>query len=186
MRVFIAADVSAKVGIIKLQQEIMSNTWSSSEASPVERNNFHFVLMFLGEQDEGMVGRIKAKLLELKFEPIWLTYTGITGHPEPDSASTIGLGVDEQSGWQLTDLAAKVASKMKEVGLEPDKPFVPRITIFHAKDRPLEVGRAFAKYRGKTFGSDLVDKIHVRKTNSSPPGRFYSDVFTVNAVKKQP
>lgn len=183
MRLFIAADVSSKAGLVKLQQEMAETVLDAGEARAVERQNFHFVLFFLGEREAGMVGRITAKMAGVRFEPIRLAYAGVGGFPDPSRASAIWVGVDAEGARKLEDLAAKVAAKMKEIGMEPDKPFVPHVTIFQATRQQLEVGRSLAKYRGKTFGSDLIDRIRLRKSSPGPAGQVYSDIFTVDAQK---
>jgi 2'-5' RNA ligase len=181
MRLSIAADVSAKAGITKLQQEILSTIWSPDEVRPVDRQNLRFTLFFVGEQDNATTSRVKGKLAELRFEPIRLTFTGIGAFPDPKAARSIWMGVDEVGAGRIAELAAKVAGKMKEIGIEPDRPFVPHLTIFHAKAGPLEMGRSFAKYRNKTFGSDLIDRIHLKKSNNPAAGSVHSDILTINS-----
>jgi 2'-5' RNA ligase len=177
VRLFVAADVSSKTGIIKLQQEIAgSERWSPSEVRPVEKQNLHFTLMFIGET--GATEKIKSKLSELRFEPFRITYTGICGHPDQDSADKIWVGVDEEGAARLSALAARVAAKLKEIDLEPDKPFIPHVPIFHARVGRIEMGKSFAKYRGKSFGSDLIDKIHLKKSEAAESGHTYSKIFT--------
>ena len=184
MRLSVAADVSAKAGIAKLQQDVLSTIWGPDEVRPVERQNFCFVLFFIGEQDNTATGRIKSKLGELRFDPIRLTFTGIRAFPDPNSARSVWVGVDKEGASRLAKLAGKVASRMKEIGLEPDRPFIPHLTIFHTKGGPLEMGRSFAKYRGRDFGSDLIDRIRLKKSNPAGSGSVYSDIFTVNSQRR--
>jgi len=77
----VAADVSNRAGIVKLQQEVMATVWDASEVRSVERQNLYIVLAFLGEQDAGaaVISRIKEKLAQVRFEPIKVTYRGIGG-----------------------------------------------------------------------------------------------------------
>ena len=180
MRLFVAADVSSKAGIIKLQQDIAGyEGWSPDEVRPVEKQNLHFTLMFLGESEGSMVDRIKSKLSQLRFEPFRITYTGIGGHPDMNSANKIWVGVDAEGAARLSALSGRVAAKLGELDLEPDKPFVPQVPIFHAKEgRLLELGKPFAKYRGKSFGSDLIDKVHLKKSEAGGSGYTYSRIFT--------
>lgn len=185
MRIFVAADVSGRAGIVRLQQELMATTWDTGEVRPVEKNDLHFVLAFLGEQDARAVARIKERLQEVQFDPVRLTYAGIGVFPEPDSAANIWVGVDEAGAGALSRLAGKVAVKLKEAGVEQDRPFLPRVTILHAKEgRRLQVGRSFAKYRGKDFGTDVVDKIRLVKSENAPQDRrhVYSSLLVVNAM----
>ncbi|MGI0020568.1 MAG: RNA 2',3'-cyclic phosphodiesterase [Nitrososphaera sp.] len=179
MRLFVAADVSSKAGIIKLQQDIAeSESWSPDEVRPVEKQNLHFTLMFIGESEGGTVDRIKSKLSELRFEPFRITYTGIGGHPDLDSADKIWVGVDGEGAARLSALSSRVAKKLGEIDLEPDKPFIPHVPVFHARAGRLEMGKALAKYRGKSFGSDLIDKIHLKKSEAGGSGYTYSRIFT--------
>lgn len=185
MRLFIAVDVSSKAGIIKLQQDIAEfEGWGPDEVRPVEKQNLHFTLMFLGKAEGSMVDRIKSKLSQLRFEPFRITYTGIGGHPKIDSADKIWVGVDEEGAARLSALAGSVAGKLNEIKLEPDKPFIPQVPIFHSKEGRLELGKLFAKYREKSFGCDLIDKIHLKKSEAgSGAGSItttttYSRIFT--------
>lgn len=114
-----------------------------------------------------------------------------------------GDGDDDNSSDRtgaLARLAGGVAAKLKEAGVEQDRPFLPRCTILHAKEgRRLQVGRSFARYRTKDFGTDVIDRIRLIKSesNRSPSshssfpaqrqqqGRssgIYSTLLTINAT----
>ena len=88
----------------------------------MDRQNFCFVLFFIGEQDNVATGGIKSKLGELQFDPIRLTFTGIGTFPDPNYARPVWVGVDKEGAGKRAELAGKVAAKMKEIGLEPDNP----------------------------------------------------------------
>lgn len=185
MRVFVTADVSSKSGIIKLQQDIVSAArWSPGEVRPVDGQNLHFMLIFLGEEGGSMTGRIIAKLSEIQFQPFRITYTGIGGHPDPKNASRIWVGVDEEGAEKLKQLSEIIVSKMADIGLEPDKPFIPHVAIFHAMAGKLQIDRSFSKYNGKTFGSDFIDKIHLKKSDSTGSGLIHSKIFTQTSAGK--
>jgi 2'-5' RNA ligase len=83
----------------------------------------------------------------------------------------------------MAALAQKVAAKMADVGFKPDKPFSPHLTILRAKNRHVSVD--VARYAGRTFGTALVDRVHLKKSELSPAGPTYSNVYTVNAAKEQ-
>jgi RNA 2',3'-cyclic 3'-phosphodiesterase len=183
MRTFIAVDV-ATGALAKLQNEIMSNAgWSPREVKPVETQNFHFTLIFLGEKSDIDVGRIKSKMAEIQFEPFTLTYVGIGAFPKPSSARVVWIGVDQEGGQKLSALASSVIANMAELGFQADKPFSPHLTILRAKGLPIRVEEIVTKYRAKTFGSDRVDKVHLKKSDLSPTGPNYSNIYTVEAKK---
>lgn len=183
MRTFIAVDVSSGA-IARLQNEIMSAArWSPRDIKPVETQNFHFTLIFLGEKSDADVSKIKDKMGEVRFEPFTLTYAGVGAFPKPSSARVVWIGVDQEGGQKLAALANTVIAKMGELGFSADKPFSPHMTIFRARGRPVQTADIAAKYQGRTFGSDLVDKVHLKKSDLSPSGPTYSNIYTVEAKK---
>ncbi|HEX7031842.1 MAG TPA: RNA 2',3'-cyclic phosphodiesterase [Nitrososphaera sp.] len=183
MRTFIAVDVSSGA-IAKLQNEIMSTArWSTRDFKPVEAQNFHFTLVFLDEKSDSDISKIKDKMAEVRFEPFTVTYVGVGGFPRPASARVLWVGVDQAGGQKLTALANNVIAKMAELGFSADKPFSPHMTIFRARGRPVAIGDIAAKYQNRTFGSDLVDRMHLKKSDLSPSGPTYSNIYTVEAKK---
>ena len=183
MRTFISVDVSSKDTMRKLQEQLVSVTrWSPQKVKPVRKQNFHFTFIFLGETDLQTIDKIKAKLSELQFEPIKITYTGIGGFPNPDYARVVWVGVDQEGGQKLISLAQKVISKMIDIGLGADKPFTPHMTLFRVTTGKLKIEKTIlSKYADETFGSEIIDKIHLKQSNLTPLGPIYSDVFTTNA-----
>lgn len=183
MRTFIAVDVSSGA-IAKLQNEVMSAAgWSPKDVKPVEAQNFHFTLIFLGEKSDGDVARIKDKMTKVRFEPFTITYAGVGAFPTPASAKVVWIGVDQEGGQKLAALASDVIAKMAELGFSADKPFSPHMTILRAKGRPVQVSDITARYQGRTFDSDLVDRVHLKKSDLSPSGPTYSNIYTVEAKK---
>ncbi|MEW6603849.1 MAG: RNA 2',3'-cyclic phosphodiesterase [Thermoproteota archaeon] len=183
MRTFIAVDVSSGA-IAKLQNEIMSTAqWTTKDIRPVEAQNFHFTLIFLGEKSDSEVAKIKDKLAEVRFEPFPLTFVGVGAFPKSSSARVIWVGVDPVGGQKLTNLANDVIAKMAELGFSADKPFSSHMTLFRTKGRPIAISDIAAKYQGRIFGSDLIDKVHLKKSDLSPLGPAYSNIYTVEAKK---
>jgi len=183
MRTFIAVDVSTGA-LAKLQNEIMSATrWSPKDVKPVESENFHFTLIFLGEKSDIDVNRIKDKMAEVQFEPFALTYIGIGAFPKPASARVVWVGVDQEGGQKLAAVANDVVAKMGELGFTADKPFSPHMTIFRAKGRPVQAIDIVAKYQGRAFGSDMIDRVHLKKSDLTLQGPVYSNIYTVEAKK---
>ena len=181
IRTFLALEVSNKTVIEKLQEELTNVArWRPQEVKPIEKQNFHFTLFFLGEVDLGTIDKIKGKLSELQFEPIKLSYTGLGGFPNPSFARVVWMGVDEEGGKTLIGLAEKVASKMADIGLRPNKPFSPHITLFRIKRGKLNITQLVSKYNTKTIGpSDIIDKIHMKRSDLTQIGPIYSNMFTV-------
>jgi RNA 2',3'-cyclic 3'-phosphodiesterase len=183
MRTFVALEVSS-IPLAKLQKEIMSTAgWDSRDLKLVEPHNFHFTVIFLGEISDQDVDRIKEKLAGFQFESFTITYTGIGAFPNSAHARVVWVGVDSEGVQKLTALANDVVANMSELGFKADKPFSAHMTFLRAKGRPLSATEISSKYQGRTFGSDRIDKIHLKKSELTPSGSIYSNVYTVEAKK---
>jgi RNA 2',3'-cyclic 3'-phosphodiesterase len=183
MRAFIAVDVS-NVAIVKLQNDILSTAeWNPRDVKPVEPHNFHFTVIFLGEISDHNVDRIKEMLAGFQFEPFIIIYTGIGAFPNLAHARVIWVGVDPEGAQKLTALANDVVAKMSELGFRADKPFSAHLTLLRAKGRPVGASYISSKYQETTFGSDQIDKVHLKKSELTPLGPKYSNIYTVEAKK---
>jgi 2'-5' RNA ligase len=180
VRAFVAVDATSGE-IASLQQEV-AGSMNPRDVKPVDARNFHFTLIFLGEISEQQVVQVKEALSEISFEPFSLTYTGVGAFPRQDNARVVWVGVDDGGRKKLEALASQVAAKLEQVGFKPDKPFSAHLTIFRAKNRHVQVN--VQKYAGRTFGTDLVDRVHLKKSDLSPSGPTYSNVYTVSAAKE--
>lgn len=182
MRAFIAVDAPS-AALSRLQQEIMSTAgWKARDVKPVEAQNFHFTMIFLGEIDEHQAETVKEMLSGVTFEPFSITYRGVGAFPKPDFARVIWVGVDPAGGQKLVALADKIASLMAQIGFKQDKPFSPHLTLFRVKNNTVRLGSIADKYKDVDFGSDLIDKVHLKKSDLSPSGPTYSNIYTVRAV----
>lgn len=180
MRAFVAVDaIGTEIG--QLQQE-MSRAWSSKGVKPVEAQNLHFTLIFLGEISEQQVTHVKEALSGISFERFSLTYTGVGAFPKPGNAKVVWVGVDDEGRKKLEALAAQVVASLEKIGFRPDKPFSPHLTIFRAKNRHVQVDAQ--KYAGRTFGTNVIDKVYLKKSDLGPLGPTYSNVYTVSSAKE--
>lgn len=183
MRGFIAVDV-LNVAIVKLQNDILSAAeWNPRDVKPVEPHNFHFTVIFLGEISDQDVERIKEMLAGFQFEPFTITYAGIGAFPNPAHARVVWVGLDSEGAQKLTALANDIIAKMSELGFKADKPFSAHLTLLRARGRPVSTSYISSKYQWRTFGSDRIDKVHLKKSELRSSGPVYSNVYTVEAKK---
>jgi 2'-5' RNA ligase len=182
---FIAVDVSNKENIEKLQHRLQISAGSNTlSLKPVSKESFHFTLIFLGEVAINTVEKVKNNLSEIQFEPIKITYTGIGGFPNSNAARVIWMGVDAEGGQKLVGLAEKVRSKMEDLDFRPDKPFTPHMTLFRVKTGRLKItSKLLSEYNGMTFGSEVINKVHLKRSDLTSTGPIYTDIFTVNACE---
>lgn len=178
MRTFVAVEVTSKDAIknmLEFQKTLLS---AGLKAKPIASNQLHFTLMFLGEINEVMLDSIKNKLVEMKFKPLQVTYTGIGAFPSLKSPRIIWVGVDDAAAPKLIQLAKDVETKLSTLGFKSDKPFAPHITLFRVKDRIRDVD-SIMQHKNRVFGEDLLSEVKLKKSDLTPSGPVYNDLFAI-------
>jgi len=80
-------------------------------------------------------------------------------------------------------LANEVVREMSELGFKPDKPFSAHLTLFRARGGYVSAAEISSKFEGITLGSDMINKVHLKKSELTPSGPIYSNVYTVELKK---
>ena len=71
---------------------------------------------------------------------------------------------------------------MEQIGFKPDKQFKPHLTLFRVK-RPIgNIEEYLSKHHDLIGGSELIDKVHLKKSELFPSGPVYSNLSTVFAT----
>ncbi len=178
MRTFVAVEVASQDAIrsmIEFQKMLLN---AGLKAKPVGTNQLHFTLMFLGEISEPMLDSIKSKLVDINFDPIQVTYQGVGAFPSFKSPRVIWIGVDNIAAPRLKELAKEIETRLITLGFRSDKEFTPHITLFRVKDRMKNVGDIMV-YKDRIFGSDLLSEVKVKKSDLTPSGPVYTDLFII-------
>ncbi len=180
MRTFVAIEISnndVKKSIEHFQNNLKIN------AKPVNLEQLHFTLQFLGEISEEQVQKIIESLQTIKFAEFTINLKGIGAFPKPKFPRVIWIGTDEEGGKNLTELAKKVETVLKPLGLVSDKPFKPHITIFRIKNKIGDMTEKLNKQRLVDFGMQKISSIKLKKSELTSDGPIYSDLKEVIAVK---
>ena len=178
MRTFVAVEVNSQDAIknmLEFQKTLLN---AGLKAKPVAANQLHFTLIFLGEINEMMLDSIKSKLIDMKFDSIQVTYTGVGAFPSFKSPRVIWVGVDNASAPKLIHIAKEVEARLSTLGFRSDKPFTPHITLFRVKDRIKNVENVM-QHKDRVFGNDLLSEVKVKNSDLTPSGPVYSDLFAI-------
>jgi len=181
MRTFVAVEVANKDAIKNMLDFQTTLLNAGLKAKPISSNQLHFTVMFLGEINEVMLDSIKNKLVDMKFDPLQVTYTGVGAFPSLKSPRVIWIGVDDASAPRLIQLAKDVEARLNSLGFKSDKPFTPHITLFRVKDR-INDARNIMEHKERIFGNDLLNEVKVKKSDLTPSGPVYSDLFVVKGA----
>ncbi len=179
-RVFIAIDLddSLKEPIIRVQRELLQ---AGVDMKPVEPENLHITLRFVGEISKDLVEELKKRLLNVKFPTFEVKFRGIGAFPSVENPRVLWIGV-ERNYEKLVELHEIIMKLTGDIGERDDREFKPHLTIgrvkgLRNKSRYLEVVK---KYEGYDFGSQVVDRIKLKRSVLTPRGPIYSDLLVIN------
>lgn len=178
MRAFVAVEIcndGLLESIARLQSEMQI------KASPVSKKNMHFTLLFLGEISEEASEDVKKALSGIVFSPIQVSFTHVGAFPKPDFPRVIWIGVDEDSGRKLVELARQVEQRLAPLGFKADKPFKPHLTIFRVRNRDDAMAGRLARYGKVSLGTDTVSELKFKQSVLTSNGPVYSDLLVVKA-----
>ncbi|QDI88943.1 RNA 2',3'-cyclic phosphodiesterase [Candidatus Nitrosopumilus sp. SW] len=180
MRTFVAIEISnndVKNAIKNFQNNL------KIDANPIDVNQLHFTLQFLGEISEDLLEKISESLQTIKFSEFSINLKGIGVFPKPKFPRIIWIGTDEKGGENLIELAKKVENVLKPLGLVPDKPFKPHITIFRIKKKIGDITKELNEQKLVDFGIQKIFSVKLKKSELTSSGPIYSDLEEVIAVK---
>ncbi|MFY9301578.1 MAG: RNA 2',3'-cyclic phosphodiesterase [Candidatus Nitrosotenuis sp.] len=178
MRTFVAVEISSKE-VLDSIKKIQSSL--DIAAKPVDTQNIHFTLLFLGEISEDVAQKVLAQLKTIEFFPFDVSFEGMGAFPKPKFPRVIWVGVDDGGGKQLVNLAKKVEEKMLPLGFKSDKAFMPHVTIFRIKNKVSDITHELSKYSGAKFGVQRVSEIKFKQSVLTPTGPIYSDIGVIGA-----
>lgn len=179
MRTFVAAEITDQ-GILNSIKNLQSNLRIG--ARPVELQNMHFTLLFLGEISEDMVQIVQNELRNIQFESFDISFEGIGAFPKPKFPRVVWVGV-KNGAEELVKLAKNVEEKLSPLGFKSDKEFKPHITIFRIKNKIGDITDELAKYSNEKFGSQKISEIKFKKSILTPNGPIYSDLQEIKASR---
>ena len=175
MRIFVAIEVSDKNvlnSIHKIQTEL------NIKAKPVELNNMHFTVQFLGEVSEEMVRKISDALNSIEFSTFSISFMGVGVFPKPSFPRVIWIGTNDGVN-ELEKLAEMIRTKLSQIGFHPDKKFKPHVTIFRVKNKIEGMSDKLEKFSSYNFGKQTVSEIKLKKSELTPNGPIYTDLLVV-------
>src|SRR5437867_9680136 len=99
------------------------------DLKPVERENIHLTLKFLGNVSPAKLAEVKSALAEVKFQPFSLEIKGAGAFPSLKRMNVVWVGVGE--GWSQVELVFEQTEKLlHNIGFSREtRPFSPHITI---------------------------------------------------------
>lgn len=179
MRAFIAIDIkSSEVvkEITALQRRLLGCGVDLKLVSP---ENLHFTIKFLGEISDIQADKVVESLKQHRFKPFEATYRGIGVFPGFKRISVIWVGVDRDAGLRLSEIAESIDKGLQSIAPGDSKKFQPHLTVSRVKTgrNKESLLRLVDEYSEHIFGSDRIDEVKLKKSELTPKGPIYTDLF---------
>jgi len=98
LRTFVAAEINNKElldSIKKTQSEL------DLRAKPINPENMHFTLLFLGEISEQIAYKVQDSLNKIEFSEFDVSFRGIGAFPKARAPRVVWMGTDEEGGKSI-------------------------------------------------------------------------------------
>lgn len=185
IRSFISIDLD-DTKILSQVESIMSSLVSiGGDLKPVERENIHLTLKFLGNVSITKLDEVKSALAQVSFAPFSLEIRGAGAFPNLKRMNVIWVGIEE--GWSQVELIYEQTEKLlHQLGFSREtRPFSPHITVARVKSgrKRDEIAAFLGHLTDESFGTFNVESVRLKQSVLSPSGPKYSTLFEVPARK---
>jgi 2'-5' RNA ligase len=167
-------------------ESIISSLLSlGGDLKPIERENIHLTLKFLGNVSTSKLDEIKSALAQVAFPQFSLEIKGAGAFPNLKRMNVIWVGIGE--GWSQVELIFDQTEKiLHQLGFSREtRPFSPHITVARVKSgrKRDEIAAFLGHLADESFGTFPVESVRLKQSVLSPSGPKYSTLFEAPARK---
>ena len=179
MRLFIAVPVpeELKDNIVEIQKKLKE---ANADIKPVEKENLHFTLKFLGETDK--VKEIEAAMEKAlkSFSQFDADIAGISAFPDKNHARVIWLCIKDGME-QMKSLMKDIDAELSKIGFEQEKKYIPHITLTRVRSgkNKAELIRLLERLEQTQIGRMCVKEVTLVKSVLSKAGPVYEEMYSV-------
>ena len=180
IRCFIAIDVDNPEivsKIISIQKELESG---GSKIKPVEPENLHLTLFFLGELPLKIVEKVREAMSTISFKPFTIKVQGLGAFPSYERPRVIWVGVTE--GFkEVQEIYRDLRPKLQAIPLrlESEEEFVPHITIARVKFSGYALRKVIMSLKDVELGVQEVKAVRLKRSTLTPRGPIYETLYEV-------
>jgi 2'-5' RNA ligase len=182
VRSFISIDLEDPQILSRVASILSSLQSVGGDLKPVERENIHLTLKFLGNVSTPRLGEVKVSLQQLDFPAFTAEIKGAGAFPNLNHMNVIWVGVNE--GWsQVERIYEQVEKLLSGLGFRREnRPFSPHITIARVRSgkKRDEIANFLQHLSDESFGTITVDKVRLKQSILSSSGPKYSTLLEVS------
>jgi 2'-5' RNA ligase len=183
IRSFVSMDLDDEKILSKIESIVSSLKALGVDLKPVERENIHLTLKFLGNVSSAKLDEVREALSHVKFDRFQIGIKGAGAFPSMKRMKVIWVGIDE--GWtNVQQIYEQSETRLHQIGFAREtRPFSPHITIarIRSQRKSVETVAFLDHLSDESFGSFTALHLRLKQSVLSPSGPIYSTLFEVNA-----
>jgi len=184
IRAFISIDIDSPEiisKIMQIQKEIES--LNAAKMKPVEPQNLHYTIRFLGNITNEQVDEIYKILQKVELEPFQLVVKGMGAFPSISRPRVIWVGAGEGSE-KVISIYDQIEKGLRKLGFKPEgKQYIPHCTIFRVKfitKKPV-LTKKLTDLANITLGNIEVNSVKLKRSQLTPKGPVYTTLREITA-----
>jgi RNA 2',3'-cyclic 3'-phosphodiesterase len=185
IRSFVSVDLDDEKILAQVESIVSSLLSLGGDLKPVESENIHLTLKFLGSVSAAKLGDVKSALAKVTFPTFSLEIKGAGAFPNLKRMSVIWVGVGD--GWSQVELIyEQTETLLHRLGFSREtRPFSPHITVARVKSgrKRDEIATFLGHLADESFGTFNVESVRLKQSVLSPSRPKYSTLFEVPARK---
>jgi 2'-5' RNA ligase len=176
IRSFIAFDLDNEAILKKMMnvQDLLVET--GADLKPVETENIHITLRFLGDIRVENVERIHEEMRKVKFTPFQAKIHGVGAFPNVNSPRVVWAGITEGAD-ELQNIFSQLEPRLRDLGFAPDsRGFSPHLTIARVRSgrNKEKLAQCIKENCDTEFGTVNAGCLRLKKSQLTPKGPLYS------------
>ncbi len=193
MRLFIAVDIN-NINIEKFQNYLIQKfIFNSYHVRPIQKNNLHITIKFLGEKTDLETNDIISDLAKIHFDSFDMVFNNVGIFPDMKFPRIIWVGLDDKSSKKLNDIFYQINDVLKKcdnikkksnaLHTSINQKFFPHLTIFRIHNN-YTIPNFLSSFPDRVISEDELNTISLKKSTLTSNGSIYSDLFNIYANKR--
>lgn len=176
VRSFVAVDLERPDLIARLEEIQRKIVSSGADLRPVQRENMHITMRFLGDISPSMVELTVEALKRVKFEPFSASLRGVGVFPKITYPRIIWVGIGKGKK-NLEEIYRQLTRELEQLGFRPEHgDYTPHITLFRVRSGKARASliESLTPMRETEFGEFDVRAIQLKRSVLTSNGPVYS------------
>jgi 2'-5' RNA ligase len=187
VRAFIAVDIEEPAVVARLVRIRDSFVATGAPMKPVEDQNMHITLRFLGNIPLSLADEIERVIREARPRRVVIRLKGVGAFPSISRPRVIWVGVEEGEGFrELRRLYEEIERGLRRLGFRPEREeFVPHVTLARLKgSRNIDrVVKLLGELADVEVGEVVLESVRLKQSILTPRGPIYRTLREVRAVE---